>query len=560
MGARKLQGVDRLGAGDAEIGGRKVIGGRREAGSGHRRIRRERGGGRQGGSGYDPVDAVEGGPAADDTIIRGRCGREDDRTSGGDGKIEGGASAAGTQRTEGQGSGATSGGDHLDPSGTSRRGERTQGLGRVTSAKTQVGQRAAGRITERFRVKNDRGGIRQDVAVADDLQELKHAIGDRGGAGEGIVTRGRIEHPGAGADLLQIGSRGRELAGDGVVAGIGAAEDEGLRAGIGRDGAVDGERTRAAGIEVSVSRGDVEQDRRRQSGGRAGVSERAGSRRGVTDVDGRSGTERADASDHQGALADLRQTGVGAEHALQRGLAQTGLGEAMRGTGRDDAAGQQRVTGTLEGERAGGSALVRPPDVPAEGEQAGEVGVDVEVAEIAGGTAKGGADEVAVAGERSPVAIATAEIVIGDIVATALGEVTEGDGLTDGSRGSGSIAETVVDEQAAADVIAEVEVAVAPVVQGRADFETAVDEVDVLRGAVEAEVGRIGHADPTATSAHLTVETVLIALNPERGGVGHAFLEQTVLTRIVGDDLTGDDEITVAVEQRNVAGAEGKIP
>ena len=410
-----------------------------------------------------------------------------------------------------------------------------------------VGKGAGGRITEGFCVKDDRGGIRQDVSVGADLQELEHAIGDRGGAGEGIVTRGRIEHPGAGSDLLEIGGGGREQTGDGIVAGVGASEDEGLGAGIGRDGAGEGERTVAAGIQVGVGRGDIEQDRRRQSGGRTSVSK--GTRRGgtVTDVDGRSGAERTDTRDHQGALADLGETGVGAEHALQGGLTETGLGEAMCAARSDDAASQQRVTGTLEGERAG-VGRVRAPEVSAQGQQAGEVGVDVEVAEIAGGTAKGGADEVAVAGESGTVAIATAEIETGVIVAAAFGEITEGDGLPDGRRRSGSVAETVVDEQIAAGVVAEVEVAVAPVVQGRTDFETAVDEVDVLSGAIQAKVRRIGHADPTATGAHLTVETILVALNPERGGVGHPFLVQTILARVVGDDLAGNDEIAVAVE------------
>ena len=258
-------------------------------------------------------------------------------------------------------------------------------------------------------------------------------------------------------------------------------------------------------------------------------------------------------------MVNLGDAGVGAEHALQGGLTLARLGEAMRDTGRDDAAGQQRVTGTLEGEGAGGSALVRAPDVAAEGQQAGEVGVDVEVT-VVGGGAIDRADETAVAGERRPDAVTSAEIEIGDIVAGALGEITEGDGLPDGRRGSGSVAETVVDEQIAASVVAEVEVSVAPVVQGRADFETAVDEVDVLGSAVEAKVRRIGHADPTGTSAHLTVETILVALNPERGGVGHPFLVQTILARVVGDDLAGNDEITVAVEHRGAAGAEGEIP
>ena len=134
---------------------------------------------------------------------------------------------------------------------------------------------------------------------------------------------------------------------------------------------------------------------------------------------------------------------------MQGGLTLARLGEAMRGTGRDDAAGQQRVTGTLEGERAGGSALVRAPDVAAEGQQAGEVGVDVEVT-VVGGGAIGRADETAVAGERRPDAVTSAEIEIGVSVAGALGEITEGDGLPDGRRGSGSVAETVVDEEVTA--------------------------------------------------------------------------------------------------------------
>ena len=258
-------------------------------------------------------------------------------------------------------------------------------------------------------------------------------------------------------------------------------------------------------------------------------------------------------------MVNLGDAGVGAEHALQGGLTLARLGEAMRGTGRDDAAGQQRVTGTLEGEGAGGSALVRAPDVAAEGQQAGEIVVDVEVT-VVGGGAIGRADETVVAGERRPDAVTSAEIEIGVIVAGALGEITEGDGLPDGRRGSGSVAETVVDEEVTAGVIAEVKVAVTPIGQGRADFETAVEEVDILEAAVETEIRRIGHADPTATGAHLTVETILVALNPQRGGVGHPFLVQTVLARVVGDDLAGNDEITVTVERRDVAGAEGEIP
>ena len=88
----------------------------------------------------------------------------------------------------------------------------TEGLGGRRAGDTFITEHTTRGVAEGVDVEDDRAAVRQDVERAD-FAELEHTVGNGGGAGQGI-TRGRGEHPGSRAHLLQAGDDGAAIRDD----------------------------------------------------------------------------------------------------------------------------------------------------------------------------------------------------------------------------------------------------------------------------------------------------------------------------------------------------------
>ena len=549
LGASEFQGVDGFRAGHGQIGGGEVVGGGRETGGRERSIRRERGGG---GADGEPVGATEGGPAADDAIGAGRGRIEGDRAAG-QGDVEGRARAASGEGGESQRGGAAVGRDGLDRSLAGRGRQRAEGLGAGGSGGAFITQDAAGGEAERVDVEDDRAGVREDVDVAADFAELEHAVGHGGRAGERIA-RGRGEHPGAHAHLLERGGVGRAVVrddrADRIVARVDAAEAEGLGEGAGGDVAGDDEGTRAAGHEhrdrAAADAG--EDDGLIERLADAGVDEGAGLVTGgavaADDDIGRVG-EGADAGDLERTARDFEIAAGRAGGALQSQVAPSFLPEDVRDAGvlLQDITRDEEVAVAAEGQTTDG-AVALAPEVGVEGEQAvtvvGEGGVVVAAA----------ADEVVEAGERGAEAVAAVEVEVGvDAIRIKVAELE--------ITADGRTVQGMVDEEVTVRVVADEDILLGEAVQQvAADLETAVVEVDGEAAGVVAQGGGGADADGAAVDADAGGEGVLGVLEPERRAVDQAGLDDAVLGVVMVVDLAGDDRVAVAVEDNLVAGAE----
>ena len=190
--------------------------------------------------------------------------------------------------------------------GRGRKG--TEGLECRRGRDTFITEHTTRGIAERIDVEDDGAAVRQDVECAD-FTELEHAVRDGGGAGQGIA-RGRGEHPGAGAHLLQAGNGRaaiRDDRGNDVVGHVRTAEAERLRRRTGSDRTGDRQRTSAVGDEHRdrTRAHSVEIDGGRKGGGRASVDQGAGTIVGAvitTKADFRHSTEGAHTGDFHGTL------------------------------------------------------------------------------------------------------------------------------------------------------------------------------------------------------------------------------------------------------------------
>ena len=549
LGTSEFQGVDGFRAGHGQIGGGEVVGGGRETGGRERSIRRERGGG---GADGEPVGATEGGPAADDAIGAGRGRAEGDRAAG-QGDVEGRTRAAGGEGGESQRGGAAAGRDGLDRSLAGRGRQRAEGLGAGGSGGAFITQDAAGGEAERVDVEDDRAGVREDVDVAADFAELEHAVRDGGGAGQGIV-RGRGEHPGAHAHLLERGKESTVVGddrGDGVVGRARSADPEGLGNGVrGGDIAGQHQRARAAGHEhrnrVSALSGQKDGLGERLAG--TGVDEGSGlvsAGAATAEIDRRGVRESPDAADLEGATHDVDRTACGASGAEHGQVTLVFLREGVGrgGVGLEEVTGDEGVAVAANVEASGG-AVALTPEIGVEGEQPVAVVVD------AGVVAAAAADEVVEAGERGAEAVTAVEVEPG--VTTGCVEVAESERPADGRTVQG-----MVDQEGAVRVVADVDVLLGEAIQDvAADFESTVVEVDRETTGIQAERAGGGHADGTAVDTDAGGVGILVVLQPERRAVDQADLDDTILGVVVIVDLAGDDRVAVAVEDHLVAGAE----
>ena len=230
LSASNFERVDGLGTGNRQGRRREIVRRRGESGRRERSIRRERTRGR---AADEPVDAAEGGPTADDTVRARRAGREGEGAAVDRREIKGGARRAGTEGTEGQRRAAATGaGDGLHRTLTGRRRQGSEGLGARRGGGAFISQDTTGGVAEGIDVEDDGSSIRQDIEIAGEFAELEHTVGDGGGTGQAVV-RGRRDHPGADAHLLQVGQVGDTVVrydrSDDVVGRVRAAEAEGLR-------------------------------------------------------------------------------------------------------------------------------------------------------------------------------------------------------------------------------------------------------------------------------------------------------------------------------------------
>ena len=209
LSSDELQGVEGLGTGDREISGREVVGGGGQSRGRERRIRRE---GRARRARREPVSAAEGGITTDDTVGAGHRSREGEATAGDRGEVERGARRAGTEGSKGEYGGAARDTNGLHGTMAGRGGKDTEGLGGRRGRDTFITEHTTRGVAEGVDVEEDRAAVRQDVERAD-FAELEHTVGNGGGAGQGIA-RGRGEHPGSRAHLLQAGDDGAAIRDD----------------------------------------------------------------------------------------------------------------------------------------------------------------------------------------------------------------------------------------------------------------------------------------------------------------------------------------------------------
>ena len=439
-------------------------------------------------------------------------------------------------------------------------GRRRQGadeLGAGGGGGAFIAQDTARGVAERIDVEDDGGGVRQDAHVARDLAELEHAVGDGGGAGERIGG-GRGEDPGADAHLLERGDEGgviRDDRADQVVAGVGAAETEGLGRRAGADRAGDGQRagavgdehrgrTRARAIEVEDTGIVLPAD------GGAGVDERTGlvaGRAVAAEAQFGGGAEGAETVDLGGTFAGGERTEEIRGRALEGHVAGVLLLETVQdGTGLSHAAGDDgvRVADEVEGARR---TVALTPEVGIEGQQA------------VGGITDGGvvgtaaADQVVEAREGRAETVAAIQLEGG--VGPQGVQVVEQEDAADGRAVQG-----VVDEDGTGGVVADVDILLGEAVQRvAADLEAAVVEVDRQAAGIETERAGRGHADGAAVDADAGGERVGVVLQPERRAVDHAGLDDAILGVVVVVDLAGDDDVAAAPEDHGAAGAEMDI-
>ena len=209
LGTSQFERVHALGAGDRQVGGGEIVGGGGQSRGRERCIRRESARGR---TADEPVDAAEGGPTANDAIGAGRTGREGEAATGDRGEVERGARTAGTQGSKGEYGVAAGDTDGLNGTMAGRGRKDTEGLGGRRAGDTFITEHTTRGVAEGVDVEDDRAAVRQDVECAD-FTELEHAVRDGGGAGQGIA-RGRGEHPGSRAHLLQAGDDGAAIRDD----------------------------------------------------------------------------------------------------------------------------------------------------------------------------------------------------------------------------------------------------------------------------------------------------------------------------------------------------------
>ena len=169
-------------------------------------------------------------------------------------------------------------------------------------------------LGEAIDVEDDGGGIRQDVEITADLADLEHAVRDGRRSREGVIGRG-ADDPGTRALLAEGVRRGcavGENRYEQIIGGARASEHQGLIAGH-RDlqGAVDGERTGAAGVDEDVRGGRVEKNALRERGRGTEIGQRTRSGSGIADLDAGRTVEGADVMERKHALVDLRRAGVG---------------------------------------------------------------------------------------------------------------------------------------------------------------------------------------------------------------------------------------------------------
>ena len=548
LGTSQFERIHALGAGDRQVGGGEIVGGGGQSRGRERCIRRESARGR---TADEPVDAAEGGPTANDAIGAGRTGREGEAATGDRGEVERGARRAGTQGSKGEYGGAAGDTNGLNGTMAGRGGKGTEGLGGRRTGDTFITEHTTRGVAEGVDVEDDRAAVRQDVERAD-FAELEHAVGNGGGAGQGIV-RGRGDHPGSRAHLLQAGDDGaaiRDDRSDDVVGRVRAAEAEGLRRRTGSDRTGDRQRTSAVGDEHrgGIRARSVEIDGSRKGGGRASIDQGAGTivvRVIAAEADFRHSTEGAHTGDLHGALQDIENSPQVTRRPLKGEVTNAFLmeGVSRRGGGLLDAASDEGVAVTVNAQGAGGGVALTP-----------KVGVERQqtVTFIAdtGFVSATAADEVIEAGERGAE---TVTAVKDDArVATVGVEVAELEDTPDGGAG-----QTVVDEDPAVGVITDVDILLGEAVEDvAANFERAVVDVDRQATGVQAERTGGGDADSTAVDTDTRSEGVLVVLQPERRAVDQPGLDDAVLRVVVVVDLTGDDEVTVAVKDHRAAGAE----